>query len=163
LPPPGWNSIDSSGDNLNFDGFARTVRQFSYAQLFRSGAIEAVDCHLLNNASGIPWPTFEREVVEQIVRYLKCLDTLGCDPPIGIALTLVNVQGFHIKTEGPPSFSDHGLDREILRIPEVIAESFEAEAPTLLRPVFDTLWQSCGRERSYSYDSEGKCTLKSKA
>ena len=160
LPPPGWHSIDSSGDNLNFDGFARTVRQFSYAQIFRSGAIEAVDSHPLNNASSIPWPTFEREVLEQIVRYLKCLDALGCDPPIGVALTLVNVQGFHITTEGPPSLSGHGLDREILGIPEVVAESFDIDVPTLMRPVFDVLWQSCGRERSYSYNAEGKCTLK---
>jgi hypothetical protein len=164
LPAPGWLSNSSSGQTLNFDGFARTVRESCYAQLFRFGAIEAVDSHLLNFASTIPWPTLETEVLEQTIRYLKCLDTLGCDPPIGVALTLINVQGFPIAADGPPSFaSSQGLDREILQIPEVVAESFDGDVPTLVRPIFDTLWQSCGRERSHSYDAEGKCILKLRA
>jgi hypothetical protein len=164
LPPPGWNSIGSTGEKLNFDGFARTVGQESYVQIFRSGAVEAVDAHLLNFKPSIPWPALEREVIEQTIRYLKCLDTLRCDPPIGVALTLINVQGFPIVREGSFPFAGaQGIDREILRIPEIVAESFDLDVPNFVRPIFDTLWQSCGRERSDSYDAEGKCILKVRA
>jgi hypothetical protein len=160
LPVPGWRSVSDTSHKLNFDGFARTASQISYVQLFRSGSVEAVDAHLLNFASSIPWPTLEAELIEQTIRYLTCLQMLGCDPPIGVALTLVNVSGLGIAADGTPSFPrSQGLDRGILKLPEVVAENFDDDVPSLMRPIFDTLWQSCGRERSRSYDADGKCTL----
>ena len=78
-----------------------------------------------------------------------------------MALTLINVQGFPIAREGSFPFAGaQGIDREILRIPEIVAESFDLDVPNFVRPIFDTLWQSCGRERSDSYDAEDKCILK---
>jgi Putative DNA-binding domain len=161
LPPPGWRSLTSSGERLNLDGYARTAGQISYVQIFRSGAIEAVDSALLNHAAqGIPWPDLEKELLEQMRRYLRCLQTLNLDPPISVAVTLVNVPDYSIVGSGFQSFRTQQLDREILAIPETIADSYSIDAPRLMRPIFDILWQSCGRDRSDSYDEKGNCILK---
>lgn len=160
LPPPGWRSIRSSGERLNLDGFARMAGQTSYVQLFRWGAIEAVDCALLNyGANVIPWPDLEKELTEQTRRYLKCLQTLNLDPPISIALTLVNVHNYSISGSQFPSFPSPPLDRELLAIPETIVESYSIEVPRIMKPLFDVLWQSRGRDRSDSFDEEGNCRL----
>jgi hypothetical protein len=129
--------------------------------MFRSGAVEAVDSHLLNFASNsIPWPTLGKELMEQARHYLMCLNALGCDPPIGVAVTLTNVQNFSIAADGPPSFfPTRPLDLRVLSIPEVVAESFEVDVPRLMQPIFDILWQSCGRDRCENYDSAGSCNI----
>jgi hypothetical protein len=159
--PPGWRAAGSMGERMNFDGYARTDETVSYVQLFRSGALEAVDSHLLDYAPNrIPWPTLGKELMEQTRHYLKCLDVLGCDPPVAVAVTLVNVQTFSIGPDGGPSFfPTRELDLHILSIPEVIAESLNIDVTRLMRPIFDILWQSCGRDRCDNYDSAGNCNI----
>ncbi len=163
MPPPGWREARSMGERMNFDGYARTDERVSYVQLFRSGALEAVDSHLLNFApmpNKIPWPTLGKELIEQSRRYLKCLDALGCDPPLAIAVSLINVQNFSIGRDGGPSFPPtRELDLRILSIPEVVIESLEVDVPRVMQPIFDILWQSCGRDRCDNYDPAGNCNI----
>jgi hypothetical protein len=128
----------------------------SYAQLFRNGSIEAVDSHLLNFAPGkIPWPTLEREIAEQSAQYFDLLRRLDTRPPVAVMVSLLSVRGARIESERmqfPPTAQ---VDRNHLILPDVLAEDLNPDVPSLLRPIFDTLWQACGRDRSLSYDANG--------
>jgi hypothetical protein len=46
-----------------------------------------------------------------------------------------------------------GLD--VLPLPEVLVENYGADVPTVLRPMFDALWQACGLEQSLNYNAQG--------
>lgn len=161
LMPPGWRSAESSGERLNFDGYARTINGIAYVQLFRSGAIEAVETQVLNSWQDrrIPWPTMEREIVEAATGYFAALRRLEVAPPLFVMLTLLGVREFRICPEANAAqfFPTAGLDRSELKLQEVVTEDLDnVDAATLLRPIFDTLWQACGRERSLSYGAEGQ-------
>jgi hypothetical protein len=48
------------------------------------------------------------------------------------------------------------LKQNDLILPEVVVDDFAAEASTVLRPLFDTVWNAYGYERSLNYDQNGK-------
>jgi Putative DNA-binding domain len=164
LRPPGWESSSGWSNRTNFDGFLRWIDQTSYVQLFRTGAIEAVEAHLLNWQGGcVPWPAVEKQIVDLCRDYITTLPQLGIEPPLICALTLLRVKDFRIVRERETGFPiGRGIDRDDLLLPETVADSFPVDVPTLLRPVFDTLWQSAGSDRSQSYDAQGKYILDEK-
>jgi hypothetical protein len=164
LRPPGWESSSGWSNRTNFDGFVRWIDQTSYVQLFRTGAIEAVEAYLVNWQGGcIPWPAIEKQVVDLCRDYVATLPQLGIEPPLICALTLLRVKDFRIVRERETGFPiGRGIDRDELLLPEVIVEDFPVDVPALLRPIFDTLWQSAGSDRSQSYDALGKYLLDEK-
>jgi hypothetical protein len=50
----------------------------------------------------------------------------------------------------------HPIDRDELIFPEVVADGYEADIPTLIKPTFDALWNAAGWPRSLSYDANGR-------
>jgi hypothetical protein len=48
------------------------------------------------------------------------------------------------------------IDRNILHISEVIIDSYDEKAESILRPVFDSIWNSCGYDACSAYDKQGK-------
>jgi len=48
--------------------------------------------------------------------------------------------------------------RELLHLPEVVvsAEQQDTDAPTLMRPMFDTLANAFGRAKSFNYGPDGQ-------
>ena len=155
LPPP--NGLSSGGWNgrVNFDGFAQTLRQVSYVQLFRTGAIEAVDAWLLNFNRGVfPFPAFEQEIANLTKTYLNVIQGLGVAPPIFVLLSLLRVRDYAIVTEPMGLRTSGNIDRTDLLLPDVMVEEFPCNVHELLRPVFDAIWQSAGRDGSGSYDAQ---------
>jgi hypothetical protein len=75
-------------------------------------------------------------------------------------VSFLHVKDYQIVSEHGPMTPTGRLDRDHLSLSDVLAESFDVDAPALLRPVFDTLWQTCGRERSLSYDEHGNFLAK---
>ena len=49
----------------------------------------------------------------------------------------------------------HTIDREILQLPEIIIESYDASAEKVLKPCFDSIWNACGFPISLNYNDEG--------
>jgi hypothetical protein len=47
------------------------------------------------------------------------------------------------------------IDRDAGALPDVLIDSWDADPPTVLRPVFDVFWQSGGVSGSPSYDAAG--------
>jgi|SRR5579863_1095457 len=158
LPPPGWKSSTGWSGSPNLDGFAQMINRTSYVQLFRTGAIEAVDSYLLNweNKRLIPFPTLEQEIAEQAAAYVNLLSSLNILGPIFLMVSLLKINGHQIAGDGLQMFPTPPFDRDDLILPDVMLETFSADVPSALKPAFDTMWQAFGQDGSSSYDETGK-------
>jgi hypothetical protein len=145
----GWNN------RFNFDGLLtyRCNRDSSdcdaYLQLFRNGAIETVDSHMLGDVEkwGKTIPTtFEKRLISSLKNYLKFEQRLGFEPPIFVMISFTGVK----------DYAFHGghtkIDRDSLILPDILVEDYNLEPSLLLRPAFDTVWQSTGRDGSPNYE-----------
>src|SRR5262249_20674350 len=151
----------------NFEGFlireaSDSESSASYIQIFRNGAIELADTLLLTSESGddqvIDQPRFERELVAGLGRFLELQKSLGAEPPVFVLLSLVRVKDFSLRSEGSESEGDEPrpIDRDELVMAECIAESFDADAASVLKPAFDSIWNTAGFSCSRNYDRQGK-------
>ena len=152
--PGGWNR------RYNFDGLMTYPSGIaSYAQLFRSGIIEAAEGDFFKwsqDGKSIPTTALEDEILKAVRGYLRLQKELGVLLPIAFLLTLIGVKGFVLSL--PNRYLVHmrtGIDRDVLPIPEVLVQSYEASEHEILRPVLNALWQSGGFQNSFSYDENG--------
>ncbi len=166
----------------NFDGLLVTREMnlaTGYIQLFRSGAIEEVDAGILpvtrNERNYIPSRTFEGKVLNAVTRRLGVLKDMDVQSPVLLHLTLLGVKGYSmgIQSDGwPRDLSDHleqadqnPIDREDLLLRGILIENIQAVdnlfeyAGHVLQPVFDTVWNATGFNRSMHYDKDGKWTV----
>ena len=166
LPPMGstaWNSRVNMDGYVSFSGYGgMDDPQEKYAQLFRNGTIEAVDASVLSGFGDrkqfIPSVAFERDVIHGTMGYFKAYRDIGIDGPVVAMLSLLRVRGFYMGVD-PSRFSSAGLhriDKEHVIIPEVVIEDLSAPIPTIMRPVFDLVWQACGYRKSYNYGEHGE-------
>lgn len=152
----------------NFEGLAVSTPTSdegiapSYAQLFRSGTIEAVHSTLIYEEDGqrfVRSLVVEAALIDGVEQYLRVARELGVEAPYALAISFTGVEGYQVLPETRNrhwSNFRNPLDRDILLIPEVISDSGEPDVPSLLRPVFDTLWQSAGWPHCHNYDQDGK-------
>jgi hypothetical protein len=151
-------------DRVNLDGIlhyspGRPCNPASYLQLFENGIIETVNAEQLspmtfNDAPTtqhkmIPSLSFEEALLRQIPRYLQALQKLGTSAPILVTLVLTGVKDFHMAGGGRSK-----IDRDILIVPELVLEKFEA-SPLELRPLLDSVWHASGVLSSPNFDPEG--------
>ncbi len=164
----GWQNLQPmpcSGCNrpsYNFDGLCtssknRNSRDFySYVQVFRNSALEAVSARLLSNAEKkiIPSIAIEKYLMEALNSYLKYFQSVDIGPPMFIMLSLLGVRDYVMSVRS--SFGDSiPIDRDSLILPDIIVEDFDRPPDRILRPVFDAIWQACGFEGSWNYDEDG--------
>ncbi|WP_035616167.1 ATP-binding protein [Haloferula sp. BvORR071] len=160
------------GQTFNFDGLLvkssdHDGKSKSYVQLFRKGFIEAVETQLLEprqmrndgpKAKIIPSIAWEQKILESLPGYLKSLGSIGIPLPYSLSLSLLNVRGFWMYAN--PSHFVHydnvAIDRDHLLTEEVLVESLNEPVEALLRPLFDQVWNACGRSGSINYDDDGK-------
>ncbi len=162
-----WKALSPIGyhggnDTFNFDGYLRYAPLSgsgyvgTYVLAFRSGAIEAVEATLLNR-DHIPSVAFEKNIIESIRMYLAFQKQIGLQPPILIMLSFAGVRGKMMYVNPERNAGDaRPIDRDVLLLPEIIVEDFEADPAQFMKPAFDQIWNACGLERSYNYDAEGK-------
>ena len=159
IRPLGLGSFDNRYNidgKLTYSSFKNKDRSYSYVQLYRNGIIEAVNSKLLwsNDGSKDFYPTkIERALIDTIPNYITTYKKLNIDPPIFLFLTLIDVKDYIIPSQWDQLYP---IDREIVLIPEIIIEDFDFEPSSHLKPVFDSIWNSCGFHRSPNYDKQGK-------
>lgn len=152
---------------INVDGFLTYSRSFqggssvgTYCQFFRTGAIESVTAQFVIDHEGRRFmgsAAFERDLVNVIPQYLQGLKNFGVPPPLLITLSMVGVKGVELSNERRLRFHVVPIDRDSLLLPDVLIEQYEAvDAPKLMRPIFDSVWNACGFERSFNYDKDGR-------
>jgi hypothetical protein len=136
----------------------------SYAQLFRSGAIEAVA--VLDNPTGLDGylsEKFESLLIQDFRQYLEQVNLLGIQPPLFVMTTLLGAKGFSLWVPThryPESVRGAGanvpFDRNVMLLPDLNIEDLSALAEDILRPALDALWQAGGWERCHRYNKDGR-------
>jgi hypothetical protein len=163
LPLDGMGAGNRPG--INIDGFLNYTdrpaggRQ-SYAQFFRSGVIEGVGNLSKRDADGNPYfvaAEFTNKVVIALRQYLSVLEAFDAGLPVYAFLSLCDVgQCYYRYSPDGAGWSDTGpLNREILALPEVHIDNFRTDVPTLMRPVFNVLWNAFGFQQCEMYDGRG--------
>jgi Putative DNA-binding domain len=162
-PPSNWRSFGPTYDmdgtyGCGWDGDRECG---NYTFVSRSGCIEG-----LTNA-GLParqdWkyisnPGFEKQFFKIIPKYFNLLRKLNVEPPVVVALTLLDVSGFCLYSGPMTSLSAHGvrpIRQRDLSLPAITVSSFDQPVEEMLRPIFDALWNSCGLKRSFNYNQDG--------
>lgn len=156
---------------MNLDGFARYEltpgAKFlsGLVQLFRSGAMEYVDpvtIHFNPDSSQQVLSAFEVETrfLSWIKSAFNVLKRVGFEGRCYCFGALLNISGYYLGSEqhlvrGFP----YKVDRKHLILPEIEAD-LDNECNAIVKPMFDTLWQSFGLNKSPYFDEYGNSTLR---
>lgn len=134
----------------------------AYSQIFRDGRIEAVMLDAAysrrneTNAFVLRDRVCEKGVIELVRSYFAFITALQIEPPIWMFSALLDCKGVRIVTDRDfGDVSDHSIDRSPAFMPAIEIISLETKVDSLLQPWCDSLWQSSGLERSYSFDEHG--------
>ncbi|MFH0801324.1 MAG: ATP-binding protein [bacterium] len=143
---------------LTFDGCSGQHGVSStYCQVYRKGIIEAVYGGIVQHKSHIDGIAYEVELGDSVHRYLGALQKLGVPCPIIILVSITEVLGVRMLINNSLDNSAK-IDRDIIVLPDVVLESYPAsrgEVTKLLKPIFDSVWNACGRESSLNFDEYG--------
>ena len=160
------------GDNLpvsyrfNLDGYLvihpfknDPQHAFAYVQAFRDGSVEVCITGLMCEEDGdtpLRAKSVEREVAKVVNQMLTFQFEIGAEAPMVVMMSLLGVQGYRIPgSDRHPWEADPIIDRPDLILPEVMVDDLQSSAATVMRPVFDTMWNASGWPRSPSYDEDG--------
>jgi len=164
----GWSN------RYNLDGFVThsTDREDgeenrSYCQLFFNGVVEAVYSDLLrgergaritNGVGGIASITYEKNAIAAIKSYLEGYKQLGLDAPVAISMALLRCRGSFLYVNSSAMALDgvQPIDRDTAILPDVVIESLNVDVPSVMRPIFDAVWNACGYARSFNYNEAGE-------
>lgn len=161
IPPGRWGFANQS--LVNLDGYATIAapsegKTHAYAQVFRSGALEAVDTVGHDGQkSYIASPNFEKHVVAALRNYLLFYKEIDVGVPIYIFLSLIGMSNCHFRTPstyGP--FNDYGpLRTDVVALAEATIDSDPANVPRVMRSSFNTVWNAFGLAQSDKYNAQG--------
>jgi len=159
------------GPYFNFDGLLIASNwgngaYHSTVQVFRNGFLEAIESEVLNHTMQldggngevrrIPSTEWENYLVESLPGFLQALADLGLSAPYVVSLTLLNVRG--LTMAAPSNYfarSTKPFDRDNILVEEILVESANQPAATILRPLFDQVWNACGWAGSPNFDKNG--------
>ncbi|GAH25414.1 unnamed protein product, partial [marine sediment metagenome] len=169
-----FRPIGASGwdHHYNLDGFITYDRNYenktlndSYCQTFFDGTIEAVYADILRDKDGqkpkssdtafIASIAYEKYVIEAIRNYFKGYKTLGVEAPVVISMALLGCKGAYLWTDFAMGLDNKPIDRDVAILPETQTDSLDEEVPTIMKPIFDAVWNACGHPRSYNYTDNG--------
>jgi hypothetical protein len=150
---------------VNLDGFATIAAPsdgatHAYTQLFRSGALEAVDAvgHDGQRAY-IASTTFENRLVAALRNYLMFYKAIDAGVPIFIFLSLIGMSRCFFRTPmeyASQGFYDYGpLRTDVVAQLEATADSDPADIPRVMRSSFNTVWNAFGLPQSDKYNAQG--------
>lgn len=146
LGASGWNHA------FNFDGVV-TMTAGAYTQLARDGMLECASSTHLDRGS-VPSTALCDALVSRLGGALEFYRALEIPPPFAAIFSVVAAQGLRFAAGG--GIDPTPLARDTLLFPAIPIEDPDADAATVLRPVFDALWQTFGLERCPLYDTEGR-------
>ncbi|MBI2282828.1 MAG: ATP-binding protein [Bacteroidetes bacterium] len=134
-----------------------------YVQVYKNGIIETGNSEYLHEymtgqliipvSSGL---NYEIGIVDALTNYLDFYQKAGIGFPVVVFISLIHVKDYYVATEGRGTLFKAGkLDKDIIRLPEIIVNRIDDNIPLLLKPVFDTIWNGCGHAGSQNYDQAG--------
>lgn len=159
----GWNSRLNLDGHVSFGGGRDGDGYRSYTQFFRTGVVEAALSGIVpedkEEGKLLRATYYERTLLydnQFFRRLLTGFRELGVQPPIWCFLTITGVKGARIPTDYYCEDENRAIDRDVLLLPEQVISDLSMESITILRPMFDLVWNASGYARSLNFDSNGK-------
>jgi len=140
---------------LSYDNYNLTDPSHSYLQLFKKGIIETVDSWFIQEFNG-ERKLYLNQIEEMIWGFMhkipKFYNHLKITPPFVALLTMTGVKGYQL---GLPTFYPFGepikVEKETLVFPEIVFEDWNTKIDKLIKPWFDSMWNSVGKKESPNY------------
>jgi len=162
--PPDYQATDF---HINIDGVVSYIgwqhkaeSSFAYCQVYRQGMVEGVSAMIVTDEDGrrnVASVLLEKMMIQSVSNYLNGLKELGIEPPFAVLSALLDMNGVTLAVGRRQRLIRQGkFDRDVLVLPDVLVESFADEVPTIMKPVFDAMWNAAGWEYSFSYTKDGK-------
>jgi hypothetical protein len=155
----GWN-----GPRYNFDGVYTSATHdglsYSYVQVFRNGAIEAVNTSLFDPRFSerkiIPSVAYEASLRKMLTRCFGIEKKLEVQAPAVAMLSFLGIKDYELAVS-PSRYYDQGhpIDRDDLIVPEALVESFDENVDGPLRTILDPVWNAAGWPQSINFDKDG--------
>jgi hypothetical protein len=60
-----------------------------------------------------------------------------------------------MRTNFAMGLNDQPMESDVAILPPVQIGSLDEEVPTVMKPIFDAVWNACGYPRSYNYTENG--------
>jgi hypothetical protein len=144
-------------------GSERLSSTRGYVQIFRNGIVECVEVIQLSQPpQDVPTSlgSLEDIVLDNLDTALHAQKNLGVQLPSVIMLSLLGTKNCVFISGRDISFerSDHPpmpLNNNRILIPDALIEEYISDHKTVMKPIFDILWNTAGWERSMSYDENG--------
>lgn len=149
----GWSG------RYNYEGYT-SYSDFSYAQLFRSTAVEFATGDIAGTEQAalfLPAAVVTQELIESVRLGLQVLQKLETVLPVFVQVSFINVLNHKLAADYRWT-RIHSIDRNMLVLPDVMVSDWNIEAHLLLQPIFDTLWQTVGYPRCTYYDGDSSWT-----
>ena len=164
LRVPVMSSMHGINSRINLDGVVmhRVVTERgsgAYTQIFRNGFVEAVRVFPKNVENGnlvLPSTAYEREIIDYLRDLKRIFQALEVDGPIILLYSLLNVKGAQLGVANT-FLLDEGtgvFDRNQILLPDVLIEDLSADEGSVLRPLFNLVWNSAGYSGSLNYDQQ---------
>lgn len=157
-------AAEGHAHRINMDGvvthdiYDPRIASLAYVQMFRNGVLESVANEIARQLPRDPnrkafITNYENYLLEVLPNYLACLQALSIPTPIWLFMTLTGMNNVEILTRHlrvlPP------IDRENLSLPEVEISNYDQPPFSILKPLFDMIWNAAGHAESLSFDKDG--------
>lgn len=138
---------------LNLDGLLAYQGDTRYLQVFRTGFVETAA--ILDHIDGAYYlgRDYEVSVLRSLNGSLSALDLLGVAPPFIVGLSILGAQG--VRFTPSARYVDRVFEDLNVIVPETVLDGTAGLAESM-KPVFDTVCNAIGVERSLSYNEEGQ-------
>ncbi len=158
-PSPGQRI--SLSRRVNLDGYLNAVASEdsvcpAYCQIFRSGCIEWVETGILSRSGSIRGDWVESIIVKTLGKMLEGLQELGIQGRIAVFVSLLRVRGASMHLNVRHLGRVCSVEHEDLHFPEVLIDSPSRSLGRDLRPIFDSMWNSCGVIECPNYNDHGE-------
>lgn len=163
LTASGWDH------RLNLDGYLTYARRQqetdcrAYTQFFRNGIIECVLSDIQANDKHQGKLLLATHYEYRITYHFRHFDTIltsmreiGLEPPVWCFMSLTGVKDARIQAEGYYPDEYLYIDREVLMLPESVIEDLSVPPVSILKPMFDLVWNASGYAQSLNFDSKGE-------
>lgn len=155
----------SSWDHrYSLNGFMAFSLNGNYTLIFKNGIIEAVDAVILGVGysvlpHAIPSQLLEEKIIEAYAMNIQILKDLNVEGPFAIFLSLVSVKQYWLATRNISHNMQAGNrmnnTQDLIALPEHIVDNTDVPVSQVLKPIFDSLWNVYGYEKSENFDPQG--------
>lgn len=125
-----------------------------YVQIMRNGIIEAYSMKDVNNQASperserlIASKNFEFNILSAYSDFIEILRSLTIQLPISVNINIINSNGLKMAVGRPP-YIRNPYDRSILRLVDSLINRYEDPPVQVLKPIFDSLWNTYGLPES---------------